>query len=435
MRRLLAGGGIAAIFVLTSTGLAARGFSDPAGDANAAPDITSVEISEPTLGSVTVMVRVANYQALPENSWVNAWFDVDANAATGDAGDEALVRYLSEGTIERYAWNGARLVKDSAEGIAGSFASGVLTLTVPRSTIAAPSAFGLLAVGSRGQPIGNDELIASDYAPDVGRSTFTGGAAAAFSDPANDHDAAPDLTAIRVSDAKSGWITFAFTTPNYVRLSAETALVVAIDADANPRTGESGADVRLEALGGKLSLERWSPKARAWESDRAPKRARLRNAAGVVSFDLHVSELGGTRRIRFAVLSADVRADVQEVLAVDFSPDDGSYWQYALANAPALTLAATELFTAPVRPTPGRPFTVALAVNRSDTGRPVSAGTVACRATANGRALAAHGRITGGAGRCTFVVPASARGSVVRGTITVRSVGKTISRSFSYRVR
>jgi hypothetical protein len=428
-------GVIAAILAVAGTALSARGFSDPAGDANAAPDLTSVEVSEATSGTISIKLTVANYPALPENSWFNIWFDVDANAGTGDdAGDEALVRYLSTGSTELYTWNGGQYVTGPTAGIAASYAAGVLSVSVPRASVEASGAFGVLAVSSRGQPVGDEELIASDFAPNTGRSAFTGPGPTAFPDPAGDHDAAPDIGAVRVSDAKSGWITFAITTANYAVLPVQSAVVIAIDADDNPRTGESGADLQLSLVAGEIALERWD--GARWAQDDLPTRARHRNSGNVVSIELHVSELGNGSRFRFTLLSADVNAAVQSgVVAVDIAPDDFSFWRYSLANRPALRLTATRLFARPVQPRAGKPFAVNLAVTRSDTGRPITSGSVGCRVRAAQSPVTAKGTVVSGSGRCAFVVPPSAQGKSLRGTITVRVAGKTVAANFAYVVR
>jgi hypothetical protein len=428
--------GVLALAILVSAGVAvaARGYSDRAGDVNSAPDITSLDVSEAAPGVLTLGLRIGNYPALPSNSWVNMWFDLDSNPQTGDAGDEALVRYMASGVVEVFVWDGSRFFEGDTTGLRGAFAAGVLMLTVPRTTIGATGSFGVLAVTSRRQVVGNEELVASDFAPDAGRSVFSG-ALVAFPDPANDHDAAPDITSIRVSDAKSGWITIAITTPNYARLPAESALVLNLDTDDDMRTGDAGAEARINTLGGEISLEHWSTRAQSWVADELPTRARYRNAGGVVFFDIHRAELGNTRRLGFSLLSADVNSSSQEVLAVDFAPDNGAYLRYVLTNVPALKLVPTRLFATPNRPTAGKSFTVSLAVRRSDTNRPVASGSVGCQVTVGGRTVAATGRIVGGAGRCTFTVPSDARGALARGTITVRSAGKAVVADFAYVVR
>jgi hypothetical protein len=433
-RPLLAVGAAAAMLLLASVALGARGFSDPAGDTNTAPDMRSLEISESTAGVLTIALAVGNYQSLPPNSWVNLWFDVDSNSSTGDdAGDEALVRYLSSGSTELYTWNGSQYVPSSTTGVTANFAAGSLTVSVPRASIHAAAQFGMLAVSSRGQPVGDEELIASDFLPDTGRSAFIGPGPTAFPDPADDEDAAPDIAAVRVSDAKNGWITFAITTPNYAVLPEQSAVVLSIDADDNPRTGDSGAELQLALAAGQMTLERWD--GRQFVPDDLPTRARHRNAGNVVSIDLHVSELDNSGRFRFSVLTADVNTAIQGIVAVDVAPDDFSFWRYALVNKPALKLTVTRLFATPTRPRAGKPFVVNLAVTRSDTRRPIASGSVGCRVVAAGKPVAAKGVVARGAGHCSFVVPATAAGKPLRGTITVRSGGKAVSATFAYVVR
>jgi len=430
-RSLLFLGAASLTLVIASAALGARGFSDPGDDTNAAPDVTSVVVAEDPAGTVAIEVVVANYAALPGSSWFNLWFDVDANQETGDdAGDEALVRYLSSGTTEVFTWNGSQYVAGSNAGIGAAFSGGTLTVSIPRTSIKAVGSFGLLTVASRGQPVGDEELVASDFVPDAGRSAFTGPGTQAFPDPVGDHDAAPDLTAVRVSDARSGWITFAIRTPNYAVLPEASAIVVSIDADNNPRTGESGAELQLSLAAGEIILERWD--GGQFVPDDLPTRARHRNEGNVVEIDLHVSELGNSSRFRFSLLSVGVNTAIQSVVAVDIAPDDLTFWRYALANKPALKLNATRLFAAPTRPRAGKPFAVNLAVTRSDTGRAITSGTVSCRVKAVGKPVAAKGRVVGGAGRCAFVVPRSAKGKVLRGTITVRVGGKSAATDFTY---
>jgi hypothetical protein len=434
VKRTLAGFVAVAFLLGAGAALAARGYSDTSGDSNAAPDITSVEVAEGTAGVLAIRVSIGNFQALPTNSWVNLWFDVDSDTQTGDAGDEALVRYSSDGSLQLYAWDGSRLIESSTAGMTGSYAAGVLSLSLPRVSINAIGGFGLLAVSSRGQFEESDQFVASDYAPDVGRSAYDGTTPAVFPDALNDHDAAPDITGVRVSDAKSGWITFAVSTPNYARLPVESALVLLVDVDNNGRTGEDGADLGITSVAGEVALERWDTRSKNWVPDDLPTRARVRNSGNVVSVDVHTSELDNARRFGFSLLSLDLNTAIQEVQAADFAPDDLSFWRYTLANKPALKLVFTRIIAKPAKPKAGRTFTVGFVVTRSDTGRGVTAGTVGCRVLSAETKVPAKGRIAGGAGLCTFVVPKSAQGSVIRGTVTVRSGGKSLARDFAFLV-
>jgi len=436
MRVGVAGAAACGILLFAGLALGAASFSDAAGDDNAAPDITSVQVSESPEGVVTIVVGVGNYEALPDDSWFNLWFDLDSNQNTGDAGDETLVRYVSSGQVELYDWDGAEMVERPAPaGITGSFAGGVLTVTVPNVDLGGDSSFGVLAVSSRRQDLGASAFIASDYSPDRGRSAYVGPAQAAFSDPSNDEDAAPDITAVRVTDTKDGWITFAVTTSNYATLPGDSVVAVAIDRDNRPTTGDAGAELLIRSLGGEMIFERWESATRAWVEDVPPRRARVRNAGGVVTIEVHRSELDDVQRFGFSLTSVDVNTQAGVVLGVDLTPDDGGFHQYALANRPALNLVATRLFATPARPRAGKPFAVNLAVRRSDTSRGITSGTVNCRGFLGSIPLKGKGSVARGAGRCTFVLPRSAAGKLLRGSITVRVSGKSVSADFAYAVR
>ena len=435
MKKVLAGalGAVALLFV--GIGLAAGSYTDTAGDDNAAPDVTTVTVSESPSGMLTVTVAVANYQTLPANSWFNVWFDLDSDQSTGDAGDEALIRYFASGDVQFYLWGGSELVERPTAEVAGSFAAGVLTLSVPRIALDVTSGFGVLVVGARGQVLGEEQLIASDYVPDVGRSAYVGPAPAAFTDPAGDHDVAPDITSVRVSDAKNGWVSFAISTPNYASLHGESVLVVSIDTDNRESTGDDGADALVRSVGGEVSLERWQPATERWVADAAPTRVRTRSGIGVHTIEVHRSELGNAARFGFSVISADINTSADTVVAVDLAPDDLAFFKYAYANKAALQLKITRLFGAPAQPRAGKPFTVNLAVRRSDTGRGITSGSVACRVLVDEQRVKAKGSVVAGAGRCAFVVPRTATGAVVRGSITVRSGGKSVAADFGYVVR
>ena len=191
----------------------------------------------------------------------------------------------------------------------------------------------------------------------------------------------------------------------------------------------------ITAAGGEILLQRWDSKAQDWVDDTAPTRARMRSSANVVTFDIHGSELDNTPAFGFAVVAFDVDLEAETVRAVDVVPDSRRFYKYRLANRPALMLTSTRLFATPTRPTPGNRFTVNLGVRRSDTNRAITSGTVACRVLVAKKQVPAKGSVAGGSGRCSFVVPAGTSGSALRGTITVRSDGKSVTEHFAYAIR
>ena len=172
-------------------------------------------------------------------------------------------------------------------------------------------------------------------------------------------------------------------------------MLVWVDVDANGRTGLGGADLQFTIVGLEVALERWDPRAEDWVPDDLPTRARFRNSGHLLSVDVHVSELGNTRRFGFSLASADVNTAAQQVQAADFAPDGFAFWRYALTNKPALKLVVTRVFASASGPMAGRPFTVGFAVTRSDTGRPVTSGTVGCRVVSRGHKVHCDGPYLG----------------------------------------
>lgn len=433
MRKTLAGASALGVFLIASLAFGAASFADSPGDDNAAPDVTSVSVSEAPDGMLTLVVRVGNYQSFPADSWFNFWFDLDSNPGTGDEGDEALVRYLSDGGIDFFLWDGAELAERPSTGMTGQFGGGVLTLTAPESSFGGLSSFGILTVSARAQSFAETEFIATDFAPDRGRSAYTGLAPSSFADSSADQDAAPDITSVRVSDAKDGWISFAISTPNYATLPGEAVLLLSLDLDNKAGTGDNGAEGLITAIGGEVQLERWDAQAEAWVGDRLPTRLRVRNAGNVVTVDLHRSELVDAARFGFSVTSADLDLGSEAILGADFAPEDGTFWRYTLANKAAFRLLAARPLGEPARPRAGRPFTISLPVSRSDTKRGITSGTVICNVTADGTKVRATGRVRAGKGQCSLVVPT--RASTIRGSLTVRSSGSSVTASFSFKTR
>ena len=425
----------AAVLTFAGLGVAASSFSDTSGDNNEAPDVSSVTVAESPAGTIAVTIALGNYQSLPADSWFNLWFDLDSNENTGDQGDEALARYLADGGLEFYRWNGSQLVVQPTTGMTASFAAGVLTFTAPSAALDNATTFDLLAVASRSQSLGGSEFVASDYAPDRGRSAYVAPAQMAFADSTGDHDGAPDVTSVNVTDAKNGWVGIAISTPNYVRLPGEAVIVVSIDRDNRASTGDSGAEILITTINGEVLMQRWEPSVKRWILDDPPTRARVRNSGNVVTVEIHRSELENTPRFGFAVAAFDFNVEAEVVLGIDFAPDSLGFYRYALANKPALLLTATRLFATPTRPQAGKRFTVNLSVRRSDTSRGITAGSVTCKVVAKKKPVPAKGSVAGGNGRCAFVVPKATSGSMLRGTITVRTGGKSVAAKFAYVVR
>lgn len=432
--------------------LAESSFSDPPGDHNDAPDITAVEIAETPDGLLSVRVTMANFQALPADSWINLWFDLDNNPGTGEDGDEANVVYSANGVIDFRRWNGRELAQTPTTGMSGSFAGGVFTLSAPKAMLgsASPAGFGLLVVTAREDSHGaelEENIIAADFASEHSRLTYVSPGPMTFADPPGDEDAAPDVTAVNVADSKNGWIAFTLTTPNIRTLPPDRAAVVAIDRDRKPSTGDEGAEVTIGWIGGGpgVVLQRWNPVDEEWVADQAPTRARARSADGAVVIEVHRSELGDVARFGFATVTVDFTGPNESAFeaeddleALDFAPERG-FWQYALVNKPPVHLVAGAVSSKPVRPVHGKRFAIRAPVSRSDTLARIGSGKVTCtvRAGLSGgaRLVPATGRFHDGLAECTVTVPAKSVGDALYGQITIAALGARTVAKFTYEVR
>jgi len=437
---------VAAALAVGGAALADAAFSDAVGDNNEAPDITSVEVSETPDGMLTVRATVANYQALPQDSFIHLWFDLDNNTRTGADGDEANVLYQADGILDFYRWNGRDLARTPATGLTGSFAAGVFTFTGPKGAFGNPASFGLLVVTSR--PWSEDEdVIAADFASEQSRLSYVSPGPMTFPDPAGDQDAAPDITAVSVSDTKAGWITIRATVANLQALPPDRAFLIGIDRDRKPSTGDDGAEVFLTWIGDerRVLLERWDGQEEEWVDDAAPTRALGGSANGVVTISVHRSELGSVARFGLWLAAVDftgpdesVFEDEDEVEAIDAAPERG-FWQYALVNKPPVHLVAGVVTAKPGRPVHGRRFTISVPVRRSDTLTLVGSGKVTCIVrtglTSAARRLPATGRFRNGRAECTLTLPPKSAGNVLFGQITVRALNATGVAKFTYEVQ
>jgi hypothetical protein len=404
-------------------------FMDPAGDDNAAPDITTVSLAA-TDAALEIAVGVGNYQTLVGESWVNVWLELDGNEATGVVGFDALARYLAGGQLEFLVARGSDLVQQPGVALAASVEPGTLTIRIPRAAVGGATALRILAVGGRRQRLGAGTFVASDFAPDTGSYGWTSTAQPArFADAERDHEAAPDVTAVRASDTSDGWIRFAISTRNHASLPIQSIVVLYLDTDIRSATGEDGAELAIPYTSGEVNLQRWDLSSRRFTQDELPTRVRARNANGVLTIELHRSELGGETRFRFRLLTA--RFDLTAgTAAVDRAPDSGSFWPYAVSAKARLLLGKTS--ASPALPRAGRLVSVSVPVRRSDTDRALGSGVVRCTVRADATRVAATGSLDGGRARCTLRVPAGTRR--VHGSIAVRASGMRAVTRFSYRV-
>lgn len=284
----------------------------------------------------------------------------------------------------------------------------------------------------------------------VGAFLLAGGAlAVTFTDPTGDPLALPegadvstvlplDITTVDVTNTPAGVVTFRVATTQPT-MPLASFVVIIIDLDRNPATGDEGTEAILafdtDPSGvSTFDFERWNGSALVPVT---PTTATGGYAAGALTVTVPRSELENTRGFNFDVVTLAFRADLMAA-AVDFSPDSdtsSSFDLTGLAPPPPPRLTATKPVGAPARPVAGRAFSMSSVVKRQDTGATLTSGTVACVVRIGTARVRAVGRFAGGRARCALTVPRTAKGKTLRGTMTIRSAGGTVTVPFSFRVR
>ena len=444
-RRRLLGVLSAAVLVgvlATAAGAApSAAYADLAGDGNEAPDLRSVTVDDATPGVVNIRVTVSNLQELPTDSRITLQFDLDRNASTGLAGDELVIRYWDDETLEVVRWNGIAMYPSSSEGVRVSFSSGELQLDADRAALGGSTAFSLLVLSARTQQVGIGRLTSTDFAPGSGRIAYASPYESSLTDPQGDHDAAPDIISVSMSDTAAGIIQVRVATPNYPALPPDKIIGVDFDLEGRPSPAD---DVFVAYLSGSGIVQVDREENGILAPSELPNTASGVYENGVLTLSVHRSELDGAALVGLGVLSLDLVGDGESegqdfeggVEALDSAPDDlmGTLFPYRLANRDPLQLRATEMMTSPTRPQAGSRFTYGVVVRRLDTYRILRSGTVTCSVRAAGTRVPAVGRFARGRAECSLLVPAKAT-STLRGTVTVSAAGAVVRSTFSAAVR
>ena len=252
-----------------------------------------------------------------------------------------------------------------------------------------------------------------------------------FTDPGGDSGGAPDITVVNVANDAAGNLTFTVTT-NQPALAGDVGLALFFNVDKNNSTGDVDGDefgLFLEAAG--WEFDRWD--GTRYVQAAAPT-ANASYSNGVLTFRVNKADLANTNAFSFYAVSIQVNTSTNQVVARDDAPDGSAIYEYTLTAPPPLTLRASAPVAVPARPAAGKAFAVRIGVTRGDTGAALASGTATCRVTLGGKALRALGSVRAGRAACSMLLPRTARGKTVRGTIRVTFRNVSVTRSFAYRV-
>jgi hypothetical protein len=238
-----------------------------------------------------------------------------------------------------------------------------------------------------------------------------------YTDPTGDSSTAGDLVAVTVAgDKASGQLLFKITGTNIA--SAETMLLILdIDSDANPLTGDitdNGADYSFGVANNGYGFFHWDGSNWVEAPDLS---VQISGNTTQILISVNRSELGNTSMFNFFALSFNA---VDR--AFDSAPDAGSFNYSFDANGPQITSVDVKK-TPAAGPRAGKRFVIAptalkLPPDRQTTPPKIVPESYSCTAKLGAKRLAGSGT-----GRCTIAVPKNARGKRLAVLLTVNYQG------------
>jgi hypothetical protein len=243
---------------------------------------------------------------------------------------------------------------------------------------------------------------------------------AAYADPTGDSKSAPDVSTVAVSlDPGSGALVFGIQLANNDNLSNNGVVVIGIDADRNPATGNQGDDYAVVVGQSGYAFLKWDGKQMSPFSHQPVLVGT--SGSGLLAIGFCSCDLG-TQTFNFWV--GGLRGN-----DIDAAPDNGDY-AFPQSSTPSISFDSILVSQKPLVPKAGKRFTVNVMGAKLDTGEVVKPDSYSCTATLAGRALKGSG--TGG---CSWALSKKARGKklVVNVTISYQGVSDTFSASYKVR--
>ena len=151
--------------LLVPVALADQTYDDPAADSGAAPDITSVAVTNDNTDRVTFRIRFAQPGQLTTDTVVWLLIDLDRNSNTGgDDGEERMIAYDGESDGYYYeSWNGTALVPVTPVDLQMLVRDAEIEISIPRPNLGTTRAFNFWLYADK---YAGEEVTAEDSAPD-----------------------------------------------------------------------------------------------------------------------------------------------------------------------------------------------------------------------------------------------------------------------------
>jgi hypothetical protein len=156
-------------------------FTDSTGEDPAAPDITSIAVSNDDAGLVTLKINISNRPALTADMTMLLPLDTDKKAATGNpdfAGADYAIE-LDPGAVSLFKWNGSDFVAaPSQSSVTYSYDSTGATIRASAAELGSTKAFNFFVIAFSGittDAAGNPDFSNAhgDGAPDAGHGVFS----------------------------------------------------------------------------------------------------------------------------------------------------------------------------------------------------------------------------------------------------------------------
>jgi len=157
-----------------------QSYQDSTGEDAAAPDITSIGVTNDDTGAITFQINISNRPAFTPDMLLDIYLDTDKNAATGDSqifGADYVIE-LQPGAVALFQWNGSDFVFASSQSsLTFAYGSGGATIRINALDLNRTKGINFavdvvsgIVVDATGNP--DFTNIHDDVAPDPGHGTF-----------------------------------------------------------------------------------------------------------------------------------------------------------------------------------------------------------------------------------------------------------------------
>jgi len=155
-------------------------YPDSTGEDPAAPDITSVVVSNDNSGTITFQVNISNRPTFTPDMLLDIYLDTDRNPGTGSSqafGADDVIE-LQPGSVGLFQWNGTDFVGAASQSsLVYSYSAAGATIKVSALDLKRTKGFNFavdVASGITVDASGNDDFtnVHDDRAPDPGHGTF-----------------------------------------------------------------------------------------------------------------------------------------------------------------------------------------------------------------------------------------------------------------------